>query len=87
MSRSEAGDSNLSLVRWIKVCLSLAKYINNVTDAIIGKGGRQGQRRQLLEILRTDSSVGIALGYGLDDRDSRIRFPAGAGNYSLHHRV
>jgi hypothetical protein len=34
-----------------------------------------------------DSSVGIALGYGLDDRGSTVRFPAGAGNYSLHHRV
>jgi hypothetical protein len=34
-----------------------------------------------------DSSVGIALGYGLDDRGSRIRFPVGAGNFSLHHRV
>jgi hypothetical protein len=34
-----------------------------------------------------DSSVGIALGYRLDDRGSRIRFPAGAGNFSLHHRV
>jgi hypothetical protein len=33
------------------------------------------------------SSVGIALGYGLDDRGSRIRFPAGAVNFSLHHRV
>jgi hypothetical protein len=31
-------------------------------------------------------SVGIALGYGLDDRGSRVRFPAGAGNLSLHHR-
>jgi hypothetical protein len=31
-----------------------------------------------------DSSVGIALGYGLDDRGSRVRFPAGAGNFSLH---
>jgi hypothetical protein len=29
----------------------------------------------------------IELGYGLDDRGSRIRFPAGAGNFSLHHRV
>jgi hypothetical protein len=27
------------------------------------------------------------LGYGLDDRGSRLRFPAGAGNFSLHHRV
>jgi hypothetical protein len=34
-----------------------------------------------------DSSVGIELGYGLDDRGSRVRFPAGAGNFSLHQRV
>jgi hypothetical protein len=34
-----------------------------------------------------DSSVGIALGYGLDDRSSRFLFPAGARNFSLHHRV
>jgi hypothetical protein len=33
-----------------------------------------------------DSSVGIATGYGLDDRIG-FRFPAGAGNFSLHHRV
>jgi hypothetical protein len=33
------------------------------------------------------SSVGIALGYGLDDRGPRVRFPAGAGNFSLRHRV
>jgi hypothetical protein len=34
-----------------------------------------------------NSSVGIATGYGLDDRGSRVRFPAGAENFSLHHRV
>jgi hypothetical protein len=34
-----------------------------------------------------DSSVGIALSSGLDDRGSRVRFPAGAGNFSLRHRV
>jgi hypothetical protein len=34
-----------------------------------------------------DSSVCIALGYGLDYQGSRVRFPAGAGNFSLHHRV
>jgi hypothetical protein len=28
-----------------------------------------------------------ALGYGLGDRGSRVRFPAGVGNFSLHHRV
>jgi hypothetical protein len=27
-----------------------------------------------------DSSVGIALGYGMDDQGSRVRFPEGAGN-------
>jgi hypothetical protein len=37
--------------------------------------------------LSHDGSVGIALGYGLDDRGSRVRFPAGAGNFSLYHRV
>jgi hypothetical protein len=34
-----------------------------------------------------DSSVGIATGYGLDDRSSRVRFLAEAGSFSLHHRV
>jgi hypothetical protein len=33
-----------------------------------------------------DSSVGIALGYRLDDRGSRVRFPPGLGIF-LHHRV
>jgi hypothetical protein len=32
-----------------------------------------------------DSPVGIALGYGLDDRSSRVRFPAETGNFN--HRV
>jgi hypothetical protein len=34
-----------------------------------------------------DSSVGIVLGYGLDDRGFRFLFPSGAGNFFLHHRV
>jgi hypothetical protein len=29
----------------------------------------------------------MALGYELDDRGSAVRFPAGAGNFSRHHRV
>jgi hypothetical protein len=41
----------------------------------------------LWSIKSHDRSVGIALGYGLDDRGSRVRFPAKAGNFSLHHRV
>jgi hypothetical protein len=34
-----------------------------------------------------DSSVGVALGYRVDDRGSRVRFPAGARNFSLHYCV
>jgi len=30
---------------------------------------------------------GIALDYELDNRGSRVQFPAGTGNFSLHHRV
>jgi hypothetical protein len=41
----------------------------------------------ILSFESRDSSVGIALGYGLDNRGSRVRFLVGAGNYSLHHRL
>jgi hypothetical protein len=40
-----------------------------------------------LKLKSRDSSVCIALDYGLDDRGSRVRFPAGAGNFSLRYRV
>jgi hypothetical protein len=33
------------------------------------------------------SSVSIVTGYRLDDWDSRVQFPVGAGNFSLHHHV
>jgi hypothetical protein len=33
------------------------------------------------------STVGIALGYGLDDRGSGVRFPVGAGNFPLSRCV
>jgi hypothetical protein len=38
-------------------------------------------------VLSRDSSVGTALGYGLDDRGSGVPFPTGAGNFSLNHRA
>jgi hypothetical protein len=31
--------------------------------------------------------MGTTTGYGLDDLSSGFRFPAGAGNFSLHHCV
>jgi hypothetical protein len=41
----------------------------------------------IIIIKSRDSSVVITLGYGLDDRGSRVRFLVGAENFSLHHRV
>jgi hypothetical protein len=38
-------------------------------------------------MVKRNLSVGIALGYGLGDRGSRVRFPAGTGNFSLNYRV
>jgi len=34
-----------------------------------------------------DSSVNVALGYGLDDGGSGVQFPVRAGRFSLHHHV
>jgi hypothetical protein len=41
----------------------------------------------MMMIMSRHSSVGIAIGYGLDDRMIGDRFPAGAENFSLRHRV
>jgi hypothetical protein len=49
-----------------------------------------GNAYNMFEVLldnMKDSSVGIALGYGLNDRCSRVRFSAKAGDFSLHHCV
>jgi hypothetical protein len=34
-----------------------------------------------------DSSVSVVTGYRLDDRMIGVRFPAGAGSFSLRHHV
>jgi hypothetical protein len=52
------------------------------------RGGMDVDGRNNIKIdFRDISRAGIALGYGLDDLGSRVRFPAGAGNFSLHRRV
>jgi hypothetical protein len=40
-----------------------------------------------IQDMSRDSSVSIALSYGLGDRGSRVRFPAGDANFSFHYRV
>jgi hypothetical protein len=37
--------------------------------------------------IKGTSDFPLYINYGVDDRSSRVRFPAGAGNFSLHHRV
>jgi hypothetical protein len=44
-------------------------------------------RTNLLDVMSRDSAVGMATGYGLDNRTTRLRFPVGAGNFSLRHHV
>jgi hypothetical protein len=41
----------------------------------------------ILHVGSHDSSVSIVPGYRLNDRCSRVQFPVGAGNFSLHHCV
>jgi hypothetical protein len=48
---------------------------------------RQLSSSRLIQSKSRDTSVGIALGYGLDVWGSRAWFPARAGNFFLHHRV
>jgi hypothetical protein len=48
---------------------------------------RSKYQAYIMEDCSRDSSGGIALGHGLNERRSRVRFPAGAGNFSLPHRV
>jgi hypothetical protein len=57
--------------------ITLTRLEGNIRNVIIITSIRKSR----------DSSVGIALGYGLDDRGSRFRFLAEAWNFSLYHRV
>jgi hypothetical protein len=45
------------------------------------------KKKTVIPTKSRDSSVGIATRLRPDDRSSRVRFPAGAGKFSLHHRV
>jgi hypothetical protein len=61
-----------------------------ITCIITGHGSRIGLLiNSLIFILlgSHDSSVGIALSYGLDNQGSRVQFLAGDGNFSLCHHI
>jgi hypothetical protein len=86
-------------MRWVERVAGTGEMRNSYTTLVAKPKGKRpfGRRRRRWEDnirmdprelgKSRDSSVGIALGYGLDDRSSRVRFLAGAGSFSLHHRV
>jgi hypothetical protein len=66
----------------IKFCVKLSLQTKHSAFSMIPEGRGKicnGNSRRPHDLKSRDSSVGIALGYGLDDRDSRVRFPAGLG--------
>jgi hypothetical protein len=62
----------------VKLCANVGERKTAVMQVYMGMYERNES---------SDSSVSIALVYGLDDRCSRVRFQAAAGNFSLHRRV
>jgi hypothetical protein len=80
----------LAIVLWKKPadnkCIVLYSAPNIVSVIKSRRMRWAGHVARMGEGKSRDSSVGIALGYGLDELGFRVRFPAGAENFSLHHR-
>jgi hypothetical protein len=74
--------SKINAMNICRLALSQCHYSIIWNDIVI----LNCSHRTINKICTDINSVGIALGYGLDDRGSRVWFPAGAGNFSLHHR-
>jgi hypothetical protein len=85
--QSQSTNSHLILLR------SILTSSSHLRRGVLSSHFRSGFPTKILYpfliscMVSCGSSVGIALGYGLDDRDYRVRFPAGAGKFSLNHRV
>jgi hypothetical protein len=74
---------------WCYICQSLANIFSKIShiSRILTHSFLQLRVVLILTNKGRCSSVGIATGYGLDDRGSGVRFPVGAENSSLLHRV
>jgi hypothetical protein len=74
--------------QWTQPCSRLFHILtSNFLQSILVPKDLSKKKLYLLHVKSRDSLVVIATGYGLDDRGSRVWFLAGAGNFSLHHRV
>jgi hypothetical protein len=72
----------------ITLCVASQRVIQKVSlYFVIDSVRKRLDTRSHLFIYLLTYLVGIALSYGLDDQGPRVRFPAGAGNFSLHHSV
>jgi hypothetical protein len=79
--------THLHLVPRLRICGYILPLPQYVFMAWYFVQHRDNFNFTFISIQSRDSSVGLELGYGMDDRGSRIRFQAGTGNFSLHHRV
>jgi hypothetical protein len=68
--------------------ISVCNLMRSSHKILVGRTeGKRPHWRPVSELHKShDSSVGIVLCYRLDDRCSRVRFPAGTGNFSPNHR-
>jgi hypothetical protein len=81
-SQTEGSDFIQALPRGLqKHNLELSKLMVRVADGTSIIGFTNGMYISVSE--SRNSLVGIATGYGLDERMIGFRFPAGAGNFSL----
>jgi hypothetical protein len=85
----EKGNQNSSYMKTRNILIRLATISFSRKALYHGISVYKSRQNYVLlyQFQSRDSSVGMALGYGLDDRGSGVRFPAGAGNSFLHHRV
>jgi hypothetical protein len=71
----------------IVTCLGSLKKRSSATVFFMRLNMGLNSSTSFTDYYQCHSSVGIALGYRLDDRSFRVRFSAGAGKFSLHHSV
>jgi hypothetical protein len=87
-ARSDLSLTSLIKVQWSELNERLfLGVVLNLWDFENAKYSQVWNKKKHCCVTSRDSSVGIVLGYKLDNQGSRVRFLSGAGNFSLHHCV